>query len=97
MVFPAVAVKGSGIIELFDYLVEFNPKTYSFKRPIYDKDVEECISDIEKRVPNNIIQKYSNINPRFFVIRLLEMDEYFEQIAAQEDINLLDYLKAKVN
>ncbi len=93
--FPVVAVKGTGISDLFNNILEFDYKNYLPKMPVYDRDVEECISDIARHYPENLLNKYSSINERFFIIRLLEMDEYFEELAGSEDIEFLQYVKKK--
>lgn len=93
--FPIVAIKGTGITELFDYLIEFEPSHYNPIMPVYDRDVEECIADIERHFPPSLLDKFPKINRRFFIIRLLEMDEHFERIAASEDAAFLDYVRKK--
>lgn len=89
--FPIVAVKGIGISELFDYVVQFEPSSFSPVAPIYDRDVEECIRDIEDHFPEDLSNKYPRIDRRFFIIRLLEMDEYFENIAKEVSPEFVNY------
>ena len=93
--FPVVAINGEGISELFDYITLFDSKRQNLKLPEYDRDVEECIADIERRFPESLLKKYPNINRRFLIVRTLEMDEYFEGIVREEDSGFLDYIVRK--
>ncbi|MCX7944831.1 MAG: ferrous iron transport protein B [Deltaproteobacteria bacterium] len=94
-VFPTVAIKGIGISELFDYVVNFDESNFSPKTPIYDKDVEECIADIILYFPPSLEESYPKIDKRFFVIRLLEMDEYFERVVEVKDTDFISYVRKK--
>ncbi|MGC8927685.1 MAG: ferrous iron transport protein B [Myxococcota bacterium] len=93
--FPITAVKGVGISELFDYVVQFDYKNFSPILPVYDRDVEECISGIEERFPESILRKYPENNRRFFIIRALEKDEHFERLIGIEDLEFLNFIRKR--
>jgi len=93
--FPVVAINGEGISELFDYITVFDSKRQNLKLPEYDRDVEECIAEIEKRFPERILKKHPEINRRFWIIRVLEMDEYFEGLIREEAPDFTNFIIEK--
>lgn len=89
--YPVVAVQGSGVQELFEAAFRVANGDFRHVKPVYDKDVEECIARIENRYPAALKQKW-NIDQRFFIIRLLEMDAEFEQMAGEADRAFLEFV-----
>jgi ferrous iron transport protein B len=92
--FPVVAVEGSGIRELFDAALGVARGGYAPVKPVYDRDVEECISEIMSHYPA-ILCKEIKADKRFAIIRLLEMDEDFEQRVGELDEPFLQFVIQK--
>lgn len=93
--YPVVAVDGSGVHELFDAAIRVGrEKRFSPVKPVYDRDVESCISEIAARYPAALKDAF-RIDERFVVIRLLEMDEEFERIAGARDPGFLQFVLEK--
>ena len=92
---PVVAVKGEGINELFHEVIKVvRSKKYTPVFPVYDRDVEECIAEILTNYPANLRNKF-HVNDRFVVIRLLEMDEEFEEISQDLDPKFTEWVVKK--
>ncbi len=91
---PLVAVEGSGVRELFE--AAFSAALEEFKpvKPVYDRDVEECIADITLRYPEHLRDSL-DMDDRFVIIRLLEMDEEFERTVGKSDEPFLHYVIEK--
>ncbi len=91
---PLVAVEGSGVRELFE--AAFSAALEEFKpvKPVYDRDVEECIADITLRYPEHLRESL-DMDDRFVIIRLLEMDEEFERTVGKFDEPFLHYVSEK--
>ena len=94
--FPVVAVKSSGIKEVFRAAVKLTQKNYKPILPVYDRDVEECIAKIEERYPPRL-KELLKVNSRFAIIRLLEMDEEYEKFALMADPEFLNFVKTMRN
>lgn len=93
--FPVVAVKGEGIADLFNSIVTFDLHNYRGIKPVYDRDVEECIKSIEERFTIGLNDKFNKIDRRFIIIRLLEMDEEFEGEIEKRDPLFLKFVIEK--
>lgn len=89
--YPVVAVQGSGVQELFGAAFRVAQGDFRHVKPVYDKDVEECIARIASRYPA-VLRENWKIDERFVIIRLLEMDEEFEQRAAEADKAFMEYV-----
>ena len=92
--YPIIAVEGSGVHELFEAAIRVADEKFKPVKPVYDRDVEECIADIAKQYPESLRSRLS-MDERFLIIRLLEMDEDFEQMAGKIDNNFLKYVIKK--
>jgi len=92
--YPVVAVEGLGVKELFDAALQVSQQEFSPVVPTYDRDVEECITDIAGRYPATL-NKTLSINERFIIIRLLEMDEDFEDVVQRVDREFMEYVLEK--
>jgi ferrous iron transport protein B len=90
--YPIVAVQGSGVHELFQAAFRIAREEYHYVKPVYDKDVEECIARIGHRYPESL-RDLSGVNERFVIIRLLEMDEEFEALAEKADPVFLEFVR----
>jgi ferrous iron transport protein B len=88
---PVVAVEGLGVRELFEAALRVARGEFTPVKPVYDRDVEECIARISKRYPR-ALEEALNMDRRFVIIRLLEMDEEFERAASRADPDFLDYV-----
>jgi ferrous iron transport protein B len=74
---PVVAVQGRGIDELFRGALACAREPYRPVKPVYDRDVEECIARIRAAMSDAVKAAFA-MDQRFVVLRLLEMDEEFE-------------------
>ncbi|HPI92554.1 MAG TPA: ferrous iron transport protein B [Deltaproteobacteria bacterium] len=92
--FPVIAVEGTGVRELFDAALRISREQFMPVQPVYDRDVEECIADITLRYPAAVRQAL-DMDERFVIIRLLEMDEDFEQRVGKIDREFLGYVTEK--
>jgi ferrous iron transport protein B len=75
--YPVIAVEGTGVRDLFEAALRVAKEQFRPVQPVYDRDVEECIAQISHRYPD-AIREALDIDERFVIIRLLEMDEEFE-------------------
>ena len=91
---PLVAVEGSGVRELFDAAFRMALEDFKPVKPVYDRDVEECIADITLRYPASL-KDGLKMDERFVIIRLLEMDEEFERMVGKADDSFLRYVIEK--
>ncbi|MGC9324779.1 MAG: ferrous iron transport protein B [Desulfomonilia bacterium] len=92
--YPVIAVEGSGVRDLFEAALKVAENSYTPIKPVYDRDVEECIADIARRYPP-ALKKALPIDERFVIIRLLEMDEEFEHAVGAVDETFVDYVTVK--
>ena len=93
-VYPVVAVQGSGVRELFEAAIRVAKAVFNPVMPTYDRDVEECIAEISRHYPAKL-KNTLNLDERFVIIRLLEMDEEFESITGNADPVFLDFVILK--
>lgn len=91
---PVVAVHGSGIDELFREVIRGAGAPYRPVKPVYDRDVEQCIAEILAAYPA-ALRDTVPIDERFVVIRLLEMDEEFERLAGGVDAGFLRFVRER--
>ncbi|MBI5526579.1 MAG: ferrous iron transport protein B [Deltaproteobacteria bacterium] len=98
---PVVAVQGTGIDELFREAIRvaassLQPPASGLQpvRPTYDRDVEETIAEILARYPA-ALREAARVDERFTVIRLLEMDQAFEELAARADPPFAGFVREK--
>ncbi len=91
---PLVAVEGSGVRELFESAFRAAMEEFKPIKPVYDRDVEECIADITSRYPSSL-KDTLKMDERFVIIRLLEMDEEFERMVGTADKPFLHYVLEK--
>ena len=91
---PLVAVEGSGVRELFEAAFRAALEEFKPVKPVYDRDVEECIADITSRYPSSLKDSLK-MDDRFVIIRLLEMDEEFERMVGKADDPFLRYVIEK--
>lgn len=89
--FPVIAVDGSGVREIFEAALAVSREQYSPVQPVYDRDVEECIAEIARRYPA-ALREALDVDERFVIIRLLEMDEEFERIVWKTDRDFLQFV-----
>ncbi|HOM30019.1 MAG TPA: ferrous iron transport protein B [Deltaproteobacteria bacterium] len=89
--YPVVAVEGKGVRVLFEAAVRVARSDFKPVKPVYDRDVEECIARILSAYPERLRSKLP-LDSRFVVIRLLEMDEEFERIVWREDADFLSHV-----
>ncbi|MBN2297527.1 MAG: ferrous iron transport protein B [Deltaproteobacteria bacterium] len=92
--YPIIAVEGSGVHELFEAALRIAESEFKPVKPVYDRDVEECIADITKRYPP-ALRSGLDLDERFLIIRLLEMDEDFEKTVGKLDNDFLKYVLKK--
>ena len=100
---PVVAVHGTGIPELFREAIRtaggasVSGEEGAANRPLqprYDRDVEECIAELQARYTSGLRQALA-MDPRFVIIRLLEMDEEFERRAGEIDRGFVTFLRER--
>ena len=82
--YPVVAVRGIGIPELFRAVLKLKRGDFHPVPPVYDRDVEEDIQKLRENYPA-ALGKSLPVDPRFVIIRLLEMDEEFARKAEEAD------------
>lgn len=91
---PVVAVLGSGIDDLFRTAIAAAGRPFTPVRPTYDRDVEETIATILGRYPA-ALRKAARVDDRFVVIRLLELDRAFEELADRVDPAFSGFVRDK--
>jgi ferrous iron transport protein B len=91
---PVVAVQGAGIDELFREALRAAGGEYRPVKPVYDRDVEECIEEIRGRYPAGL-RSAVGADDRFVIIRLLEMDEAFERLAGRADEAFVRFVRER--
>ena len=91
---PVVAVLGSGIDDLFRTAIAVAGQPFTPVRPTYDRDVEETIATILARYPV-ALRKAARVDDRFVVIRLLELDGAFEELADRVDPAFTGFVRDK--
>lgn len=89
--YPVIAVEGSGVRELFEAAIRVAGGEFKPVKPVYDRDVEECIADIQARYPDSL-RVGLPMDERFVIIRLLEMDEDFEHNVGTIDAAFMQYV-----
>ncbi|HPS94814.1 MAG TPA: ferrous iron transport protein B, partial [Deltaproteobacteria bacterium] len=89
--YPVIAVEGSGVRELFEAAIRVAAGEFKPVKPVYDRDVEECIADIQARYPDSL-RSGLPMDERFVIIRLLEMDEDFEHNVGTIDAAFMQYV-----
>lgn len=78
---PVIGIKGEGIDQLFRMALNLiNQKNFHPIAPVYDREIEETINEAIRYYPTKLADRF-NINNRFVVMRMLEMDEEFEKVA----------------
>ena len=92
--YPVIAVEGSGVREVFDAALRVAREGFNPMKPVYDRDVEQCIAEIAAQYPQDLRVAFP-VDERFVIIRLLEMDQEFEAAAADIDIGFLSFVKEK--
>ena len=85
---PVIAVDGTGVREIFEAAVRIARGEPKQVKPLYDRDVEECISTIAALYPSSLNDGLK-MDERFVIIRLLEMDEEFERMVGKMDKGFL--------
>ena len=75
---PIVAVQGKGVDALFGDALAFSREQFRPKKPIYDRDVEQCLARIAGAYPPSL-RELIPLPPRFVAIRLLDLDGDFER------------------
>lgn len=93
-VFPVVATRGEGVKELFEAAVDFRLEHFTPVPPVYDRDVEESLARLVASYPPSLNQELA-LDPRFVVIRLLEMDHEFERRVARVSTDFLSNVQAE--
>ncbi|MDT8273819.1 MAG: ferrous iron transport protein B, partial [Desulfomonilia bacterium] len=91
---PVVAVEGLGVKELFEAALNSCQEKFSPITPVYDRDVEECIEEISRVYPG-ALKKHLQINERFVIMRLLEMDDDFERAVHEVDKDFMAFVAQK--
>ena len=92
--YPVIAVEGTGVRDLFEAALRVAKEQFRPVQPVYDRDVEECIAQISHRYPD-AIREALDIDERFVIIRLLEMDEEFEHTVWKLDSDFLQFVIEK--
>lgn len=92
--YPVIAVEGTGVQDLFEAALRVAKEQFRPVQPVYDRDVEECIAQISHRYPD-AIREALDIDERFVIIRLLEMDEEFEHTVWKIDRDFLQFVIEK--
>ncbi len=92
--YPVIAVEGTGVRDLFEAALRVAQEQFRPVQPVYDRDVEECIAQIGHRYPD-ALREALDIDERFVIIRLLEMDEEFEHTAWKIDRDFLQFVIEK--
>ncbi|HNQ85583.1 MAG TPA: ferrous iron transport protein B [Deltaproteobacteria bacterium] len=92
--YPVIAVEGTGVRDLFEAALRVAKEQFRPVQPVYDRDVEECIAQISHRYPD-AIREALDIDERFVIIRLLEMDEEFEHTVWKIDRDFLQFVIEK--
>ncbi len=92
--YPVIAVEGSGVREVFDAALRVAGEGFNPVNPVYDRDVEQCIAEIEERYPKDLRIAFP-VDERFVIVRLLEMDQEFETAAAEIDPGFLRFVQQK--
>jgi len=92
--YPVIAVEGTGVRDLFEAAIRLPGEQFHPVLPVYDRDVEECIAAILERYPP-ALKTALEVDERFVAIRLLEMDEEFEQRAGKIAPDFLRFVLEK--
>lgn len=92
--YPVIAVEGTGVRELFEASIRVAREPFMPVQPVYDRDVEECIAEIAERYPA-ALKDALDMDERFVIIRLLEMDDEFEQRVRETDPGFLRFVLEK--
>jgi ferrous iron transport protein B len=92
--YPVIAVEGTGVRELFEASIRVAREPFMPVQPVYDRDVEECIAEIAERYPA-ALKDALDMDERFVIIRLLEMDEEFEQRVRETEPGFLRFVLEK--
>jgi len=88
---PVIAVDGTGVREIFETAAKIAGGEPKQVKPVYDRDVEECISTIAALYPSSL-KEGLKMDERFVIIRLLEMDEEFERMVGKMETGFLEYV-----
>lgn len=88
---PVIAVDGTGVREIFEAAAKVARGEPKQVKPVYDRDVEECISTIAALYPSSL-KEGLKMDERFVIIRLLEMDEEFERMVGKMETGFLEYV-----
>ena len=91
---PVIAVDGTGVREIFEAAAGIARGEPKQVKPVYDRDVEECISTIAALYPSSL-KDGLKMDERFVIIRLLEMDEDFERMVGKMEKGFLEYVIKK--
>ena len=91
---PVIAVDGTGVREIFEAAAKVARGEPKQVKPVYDRDVEECISTIAALYPSSL-KEGLKMDERFVIIRLLEMDEEFERMVGKMETGFLEYVIKK--
>ena len=89
---PIVAVQGKGVEALFGDAIAFSVEHFAPKKPVYDRDVEQCLSRIVGAYPPRLRQQIQLV-PRFVAIRLLDLDADFEHKVGVIDAEFLSLVR----
>jgi len=92
--YPVIAVEGSGVREVFDAAMRVAVDGFNPVKPVYDRDVEQCIAEIREHYPKDL-RRALPVDERFVIIRLLEMDREFEAAASDIDPGFLRFVQEK--
>jgi ferrous iron transport protein B len=91
---PVVAVLGTGVDELFRLALQATRAEYRPVQPRYDRDVEECLTKVDRAYPESLRQALP-VPERFAALRLLEMDPEFEHRVARVDPGFVDLVRGE--
>lgn len=93
-VFPGVAVRGTGIDEVFREVLRMKADAYAPVTPHYDRDIEDGIARILRVYPDSV-RAALPLDERFVALRLLEMDGEFEKRVGKVDAAFLQHAQTE--
>jgi len=89
-VIPVIATRGSGVVRVIEEALRQSERPSLGRPPTYDRDVEEALRAVERRVPVGLASRW-RVAPRWIALRLLSGDRDVEEAAAAVDPGFRDF------
>ncbi len=93
-ILPGVAVRGTGIDDVFREVLRMKAADYHPVTPHYDRDIEDGLARILRVYPEALRQAWP-LDERFVALRLLEMDGEFEKRVGAVDAAFLQHARGE--